>query len=173
MITSTTSQFIFIKLLCTSLVVVLVLREWAHYMPMATIDAQERRLTSEEMSAARDLRRNERRQSPHPPFPLTSLDFERIAAASPLQAERKQLSSMPQSVDGSSGRQACQPHQVCKTIFSDAHRLVFFAGIEGTGHHFWTAVFGDSAISKLLYFDDREFGVASTLWQVFSPLHPS
>eukprot|EP00613_Pedinella_sp_CCMP2098_P027777 CAMPEP_0171703646 /NCGR_PEP_ID=MMETSP0991-20121206/12240_1 /TAXON_ID=483369 /ORGANISM="non described non described, Strain CCMP2098" /LENGTH=407 /DNA_ID=CAMNT_0012293069 /DNA_START=423 /DNA_END=1646 /DNA_ORIENTATION=+ len=57
-------------------------------------------------------------------------------------------------------------HLVGKKTFSDEQRLVFFAGIEGTGHHFWSAVFDDQAVGALATADPHEFGPAGELWQL-------
>mmetsp|Transcript_5738 Transcript_5738/g.13272 ORF Transcript_5738/g.13272 Transcript_5738/m.13272 type:complete len:466 (-) Transcript_5738:154-1551(-) len=116
---------------------------------------------------------HERRQPPRPPFPYSDLDHHRSSHRPPLSGPQMatEFSSHTLPSKGFSSNAAfagggADEYVVKKDAESDDLRLVFFAGIEGTGHHFWQAVLEDPAVSKRAYFDSHECGVASLLWQI-------
>ena len=127
-----------------------------------------------------DLRRelSSQRVPPQPPYPLSQLDLERrnriVDEKMSHRHDPRLAINEEKSSDSSSNLAAVQAvasfsrgtHLVGKKTFSDEQRLVFFAGIEGTGHHFWSAVFDDQAVGALATADPHEFGPAGELWQL-------
>ena len=60
------------------------------------------------------------------------------SSASALKSSSSSSSALAPAVP--SGNSHTVGVLVSKTVFSDRHRFVFFAGVEGTGHHYWTAL---------------------------------
>jgi hypothetical protein len=115
--------------------------------------------TQESNDSDRVLRSSPKRSPPQPPFPLSQLDAKRHSNA-PSQRQDDSTSTT------SAGSGAGLVYKVQKRTFSDSHRLAFFAGVEGTGHHFWTAVFEDPEVESAVTADPNEFGPTGVLWQL-------
>jgi hypothetical protein len=130
------------------------------------LSTQRDSTSSSTMENERSLRSGPKRVPPQPPYPLTQLDLERRSSTRPDHDNAGGDSGGSRSSGIAASSAALLPYVVPKKTFSDDTRLVFFAGIEGTGHHFWTAVFDDEQVGALATPDVDEFGPVGELWQL-------
>ena len=69
------------------------------------------------------------------PIPITSADGEDSCHARPVEAQQL-LQHVAYRATGTA-----PAYMVAKNTVSSKVRFVFFAGVEGTGHHFWKETF--------------------------------